>query len=94
MEELLVLNGNNGKQVDIIPISRKRINNEEISIGPGRFAIDKGRNLIYLTNSISMSVSVINGATNKVISDIIVNYSPAVIAINPTNNKLGSRLGN
>lgn len=92
-KKLLVLNGDNGKQVSTISITRQvgKENNYESDKAirrPGIFAIDSDKNLVYLTNYNSGTISVINGATNEVISNIKVNSSPSSLVLNPTTNKL------
>ncbi len=93
-KKLLVLNGENGKLVSTITLTREipmgenPSKDEEAAQISGSFAIDLNKNLIYLTNYHSGTIAVINGTENEVISNIKVSSRPSTLALNPNTNKL------
>jgi YVTN family beta-propeller protein len=42
--------------------------------------------MIYVSNGIGCSVSVINGSTNQVVSTVNVGLGPTALSVNPTTN--------
>ena len=59
-----------------------------VGVNPRGMAIDTTNNHIYVANSGSNTVSVINSATNTVIATIPVGAFPVDVAFNPTNRYL------
>ncbi|MGD0732538.1 MAG: Ig-like domain repeat protein [Terracidiphilus sp.] len=62
-------------------------------VGPAIVAVDSLTNTIYVLNdgeggAILGTVTVINGATNAVVTNIVANINPVAIAVNPTTNKI------
>jgi YVTN family beta-propeller protein len=60
----------------------------KVGTGPGAIAIDSVTNRIYVANEGSGNVSVIDGATDKVMATVPVGDLPYVIAANPVTNKI------
>jgi YVTN family beta-propeller protein len=60
------------------------IANVTVGIGPSSLAVNSKTNLVYVPNSGSGSVSVINGTINKVIANVTVGGIPDGIVLNPT----------
>ena len=56
--------------------------------GPANIAVNPVTNKIYVTNSSSNTVSVIDGATNMVTETVIVGDAPEPVALNPVTNKI------
>ena len=56
--------------------------------GPSAVAINSYRNKIYVANSRSNNVTVIDRATNKPIDTVDVGRSPAYVAVNPWRDKI------
>ena len=63
---------------------------QTITVGSGPFsiAVNPGTNTVYVTNSNSNTVSVINGATNAVTATVAVGSHPQAIAVNPATNTI------
>jgi len=61
------------------------IANITVGKGPTGIAYNPSNGYIYVANSFSGTVSVIDGATNKVIANITVGVGPRGIAYNPSN---------
>ena len=72
-----VIDGYNDSKTEDIPIGKR----------PVGIAIEPHRDKIYVTNSDSNTVSVINGSTNKV-QDIPVGSQPSAIAIDEHSNMI------
>jgi YVTN family beta-propeller protein len=56
--------------------------------GPFGVAVAATRNLIYVANRLSSSVSIVDGATSQVIGGVGVGYSPDGLAVNETTNTI------
>jgi YVTN family beta-propeller protein len=67
--------------------STKRL---DIHIGtkPGEVAVNSNTNMIYVTSVEGNSVSVISGATNKIIDTIPVGKNPVRLVVNPSTNMI------
>ena len=63
------------------------IGNVPVGTGPSAVAVNPITNKIYVANSGSATVTVINGVDNST-STIAVGTNPAGIAVNPTTNKI------
>ncbi|MGB7055948.1 MAG: hypothetical protein WBE28_11580, partial [bacterium] len=61
-----------------------------ITVGevPGPLVYNPTNNKVYCANEGSANVTVIDGATNGVITTIGVGNSPCALVYNPTNNKV------
>jgi YVTN family beta-propeller protein len=59
-----------------------------VGTNPDAIAVNPITNQIYVANSGSNNVSVINGATNQTISNITVGMAPTAIAVNPVTNRI------
>jgi YVTN family beta-propeller protein len=77
---LSVIDGNNNYQIlqENIPVGRY----------PLDIAINPITNKVYVTNSIDGNVSVVDGETDKWITDIDVSGNPFNVGVNPTTNKV------
>ena len=60
--------------------------------GPDAVAVNPATNMVYVVNSNSNNVSVINGATNAT-STVSVGYTPTAIAVNPTSSMKSMLMG-
>jgi YVTN family beta-propeller protein len=63
---------------------------EEIALGsrPNDVAVNPNTNTIYVAESDSNAVSIIEGKTNSIVEKVPVNGSPTSIAVNPTSNTI------
>ena len=59
-----------------------------VGSGPGALVYDPTNNKVYCANRFSDNVTVIDGATNAVITTIVVGSGPEALVYNPTNNKV------
>jgi YVTN family beta-propeller protein len=77
----------------LLPIYKTNLHNVKsipVGIQPNAIAIDRATNKIYVANTNSNSVSVIDGDSSNpnVVKSIPVGIQPNAIAINPTTNKI------
>jgi len=66
----------------------KNIGNITVGSAPAGVAYDSSNGYVYVANSASDTVSVINGATNTVIASIAVGSGPWGVAYDPSNGYL------
>ena len=70
--------------------SQRQYFRSEITVGQGPMAvaINPNTNILYVANSLSNTVSVIDGKTNNILTTITGIKSPQGIAVNPKTNKI------
>src|SRR5439155_3431413 len=66
----------------------KSISNIRVGSGPTAIAVNAATNRIYVANSESGSVSVIDGKNDSVIATLSVGPRPYVVAVNPATNHI------
>jgi YVTN family beta-propeller protein len=82
--------------VTVIDTSTSAVSPTTISVGqvPIAAAVRGDESLVYVTNVLSNTVSVINSATNTVIATIPVGNSPQLIALSPDGTRAYVANGN
>src|SRR4051812_38569318 len=65
-------------------VNQNNIGSPQINVGdkPIKLAINQQTNMVYVANSDSDSISVINGTTNEKIKDILVGKGPSHVKVN------------
>jgi YVTN family beta-propeller protein len=71
----------------IDPITKKPVSTNSVGIGISSLAVNPNTNTLYIADYISNSIYVMNGTTNKVVSQIPID-SPTSISVNPNTNKV------
>ena len=61
-------------------------NTQVIGAEPYGVSINRLNNIVYVVNSGSNTVSVIDGKTNKVTATITVGTNPVAVSVNPSTN--------
>ena len=59
-----------------------------VGINPNGIGVNPATNRVYVANSNSDSVSVINGVNNTVVVTVTVGDGPAGVGVNPTTNRV------
>ncbi|MEP0825938.1 MAG: hypothetical protein HRF40_10665 [Nitrososphaera sp.] len=87
---LTVVDGNGNKVISNITISEgwKDLQLDPSSIGVPRVAVDTERNVIYATNYLSKSISIIDGESGKVLSKIRLESNPLDVVVDSKTGKL------
>lgn len=60
----------------------------KVGDGPMGIAVNPKTNLIYVTNSLSNTISVISGSDDKIIKNISTAFPPLQVVVNPSTNKV------
>lgn len=81
-------NGGAGNTVSVVNVVSNTVVSVTVGGGPYGLAVNEITNRIYVANSLSNTVSVIDGSNNVVIATISVGTRPHYVAVNPNLNRI------
>jgi YVTN family beta-propeller protein len=85
---VVIIKDNNNEISTIHIPDSENVPGVKVGKEPNAVAVNQITNLVYVTNSGSDTVSVINGSTDRLLKNIPVDEFPRAIAINPVTNKI------